>query len=52
MAYYTVAHFLQAGSFDGGSGSPYGIKYEYFHYINGEMKFLKNNVGMTQNSGS
>ena len=27
MAYYTVAHLLQDGSFDGSAGSPLNIKY-------------------------
>lgn len=29
MAYYTVAHLLQGGSFDGSKGSPLGIKPEH-----------------------
>ena len=28
MAYYTVAHLLQGGVFDGSAGSPLGIRYE------------------------
>lgn len=28
MAYYTIAHFLQGGVFDGSQGGPFGIKPE------------------------
>ena len=28
-AYYTVAHLLQEGSFDGSAGGPLGIRYHF-----------------------
>jgi len=33
-AYYTVAHLLQGGVFDGSAGSPLGIKYDFYYICN------------------
>ncbi|XP_064636547.1 leucine--tRNA ligase, cytoplasmic-like isoform X2 [Lineus longissimus] len=42
MAYYTVAHILQAGSFDGSAGSPFGIKPEQMTPEVWDYIFFKN----------
>ena len=55
MAYYTVAHLLQEGSFDGSAGGPLGIRYlslltilNQVHICNKGQYYLVSYFGMNQ----